>query len=88
MKKPQLANPDLFDLPQDITPDTEWRGMPDYQQEDAGPYRQITISFADQEAVDRFASVIGQHLTDRTKSIWYPERERNNLADLIWIEDK
>jgi hypothetical protein len=32
------------------------------------------VHFPDQAAVDAFAELIGQNLTDRTKWVWFPER--------------
>jgi hypothetical protein len=34
--------------------------------------RQLTIRFKSQEDIDEFAKLIGQKITDKTKSIWYP----------------
>lgn len=70
----------------DDTPETEWRGMPEFNQPDNGAYRQIIVSFDDEEGVKQFAKAIGHHLTDKTKSIWYPPRERNNVVDLFWFD--
>ena len=57
-------------------PLTEWKGMPEFTQPAAGPFRSLTVHFKDQAAVDAFAKLIGQNLTDRTKSVWYPEAAR------------
>lgn len=67
-------------------PRLEWRGMPEFNQPDNGAYRQIIVSFDTQEAVDRFAQLLDVSLTSKTKSIWWPPRERNNVADLFWID--
>lgn len=79
---------DLFDYDdEEDTPETEWRGMPEFNQPDNGAFRQIIVSFDTQEGVDEFARVIGQHLTQKTKSIWYPPRDRNNVADFFWFDE-
>ena len=75
----------LFEFEEE-TPQTEWRGMPEFQQPDNGAMRQIIVSFDTQEAVDRFAQLLDVSLTDKTKSIWWPPRERNNVVDLFWID--
>jgi ParB-like chromosome segregation protein Spo0J len=49
-----------------------WQGMPDFNQPDSGPHRTIRVHCKDQTAVNAFAKLIGQKLTDRTKSVWYP----------------
>lgn len=77
-------NQDIFDADDDD--ENEWRGMPDFNQPDNGAYRQIIVSFDDKAGVEAFATAIGQHLTSKTKSIWYPPREKNNVVDLFYID--
>lgn len=76
----------LFDWEDDDDPRNEWRGMPEFNQPDNGAMRQIIVSFDTQEAVDRFAELLGVQLTSKTKSIWWPPRERNNVVDLFWVD--
>lgn len=56
---------------------TEWRGMPDFSQPEAGPFRSITVHFQDRAAVEAFAQLIGQRLTEKAKWVWYPEAVRD-----------
>jgi hypothetical protein len=81
-----MSKNSLFDW--DDTDDSreEWRGMPEFNQPDNGAYRQIIISFEDEEAVSKFAKLLGTQFTEKTKSIWFPHRERNNVADLFWFD--
>lgn len=79
-------NDELFDVDQDDDIDNEWRGMPEFNQPDNGAFRQIIVSFDDQAGVDAFATAIGQHLTSKTKSVWYPPREKNNVVDLFYVD--
>lgn len=88
MKKSQpKINLDIFDCEPVQTAETEWRGMPEFQQSDLAAHRQIIVSFADDQAVKEFFELIGQHYTDKTKSVWFPLRERNKLSELFWIGD-
>ena len=78
---------DLFE----IEPDPEhWRGMPEFKQEHNGPYRQVIVSLEDEQAVKDFFKLIGQSYTDKTKSVWFPDRAINRVTDLFWFggEDK
>jgi hypothetical protein len=84
--KKKIVNP-LFEIDDDDEYETEWRGMPEFNQPDNGAFRQIIVSFDDQDGVDSFAKAIGQSLTNKTKSVWYPPRERNNVADLFWVDE-
>ncbi len=87
-KKPTFTT-SVFDFDDLESPETEWRGMPEFNQPANGAFRQIIISFDDQDGVDTFEKLIGQTLTDKTKSVWFPPRERNNVVDIFYVsEDK
>jgi hypothetical protein len=49
-----------------------WEGMPEFEQEDLSPYQTIKVHFASEGDRESFAGLIGQHLTENTKSVWYP----------------
>ncbi len=51
----------------------EWQDMPEFISEDIQPYQKIVVRFETKENYDEFAKLIGQNLTARTKSIWYPK---------------
>ncbi len=76
---------DLFEWTNDDSPQSEWKNMPQFNQPDNGAYRQIIVSFDDQEGVDQFAKLLDVNLTSKTKSMWYPPRDKNNVADLFWF---
>lgn len=63
-----------------------WKEMPDYVQEDNPSFRSITVKFREKEHYTKFSSVIGQELTDKTKSIWYPELKVTANRKLRWIQ--
>jgi len=37
--------------------------------------------------VAAFFALVGQSYTEKTKSIWYPEKKRQDLKDLAWDDD-
>ena len=79
--KPNLSS-DLFE----VEPEPEhWRGMPEFVQEDNGPYRQVIVSLEDEQAVKDFFKLLGQSYTDKTKSVWFPDRPMNRVNDLFWF---
>ena len=84
-KKQQLA--EIFEFDDADEYETEWRGMPEFNQPDNGAFRQIIVSFDDQEGVDAFAKAIKQSLTPKTKSVWYPPRPMNRVADLFYFDE-
>ena len=61
--------------------DKEWDGMPEFKQDDKMPYRQIIISFDNEDDIENFSTLLNQSITDKTKSLWYPKKEKNILKD-------
>jgi hypothetical protein len=59
----------------------EWQGMPEFIQDDLSPYRSISVHFRNEADIADFTEKLGQSVTDRTKSMWHPELERNNYQD-------
>lgn len=66
-------------------PEAEWSGMPEYVNEDKTAYQSIHVHFKDQGAVDAFARLIGQVVTAKTRSTWYPEVEVERYADKAYV---
>ncbi len=94
-KQEAEANPDafqsLFDVEEvEIDPDhwtQHWKGMPEYKQEDNGPWKTIKMHFRNEEDFNAFAKLTGNNLSKKTKSAWYPKLEITKNALLRWIED-
>jgi len=59
------GNPDTTDL---------WEGMPEFEQDDLSPIQTIKVNFATIQDREAFAELVGQKLTGKTQSIWYPEQ--------------
>jgi len=55
-------------------PNELWEGMPEFENEPQAE-QTIHVHFENREAVELFSGLIGQALTEKTRSIWYPERE-------------
>jgi hypothetical protein len=58
----------------------EWLGMPDWEVATA-PLK-IIVSFDNQEDRQAFGKALGYQLTEKTKSVWYPDRDRDDPASL------
>jgi hypothetical protein len=69
-------------------PEAEWAGMPDYHQEDKLAFKSLIVNFKSQDAVNAFASLVQQRITEKTRSIWFPLEEKQRVADLRWSEDE
>jgi len=65
----------------------QWVGMPSFNQEDKKPYKTVYVHFRNEEDYKAFAKLIDQSLTDKTKSIWHPKREVQDLFSQRWVED-
>lgn len=65
-----------------------WKGMPDFVQENKKPFKRMNISFRTREDFLEFQRVIGQEMTEKTKSIWYPELEVEKNALTRWFVDE
>jgi len=51
-----------------------WNGMPEFEQKDLEPYRQLSILFYDSQGLNQFIALIGKPVTDKTIAIWFPDR--------------
>lgn len=64
-----------------------WVGMPEFDQKDKPPYKKIYLNFRTEEDYNAFAKLIGQNLTEKTKSIWYPKLDIDDNMLKRWIEE-
>jgi hypothetical protein len=80
------SDDDIIEWPPEFY-EKHWQNMPTYDQPNNSAYRQLIINFENEDAVKAFSDLVGQNLTKKTKSIWFPKREQNNVSDLFWIEE-
>jgi hypothetical protein len=62
-----------------------WKGMPEYDQNDNPPWKQIYLNFRNEQDYNDFAKLIGQNLSDKTKSIWFPKLDIEENSLHRWI---
>ena len=67
---------------------TEWKNMPEFVQEKKPAFRKIVIRLRDQQDLDDLQEKLGQKISDKAKSVWYPELERGQCADKVWDYDE
>jgi len=70
-----------LDLSSGNKSEEEWKGMPEYEHNDLRPDSQIIISFACETDRKQFAKLIGQAISPKTRSVWYPKQEWANMHD-------
>lgn len=59
----------------------EWEGMPEFDQKDKTAFKNLIVNFKDSEDINKFSELIGQKITEKTRSIWYPEVEIERYMD-------
>lgn len=52
-----------------------YAGMPSYCSKNIEPWKQLTIKFRTIEDRNHFAEKFNYKLTEKTNSVWYPEKE-------------
>ena len=65
----------------------EWVGMPEFVQEDLMPFRVINVRFRNEEDVKTFEKLMGQKISEKQKTIWYPEAEFRRTSHLRYIDE-
>ena len=65
----------------------EWKGMPEFIQEKQKPYQQLIVRFNSQEDVEEFALRIGQKITPKTKSLWFPALVRGLTTGNRYVDE-
>jgi hypothetical protein len=68
-----------------LDPNSEWNGMPRFDQRDKTAFKSIVVHFKDQAAVDDFAKLIKQKITADTRMLWFPEIEIETYVDKRYI---
>ena len=71
----------------DLDTELEWTGMPEFNNDDLTPKRQLIISFKTEEDVQLFAKLINQKLTTKTKSLWFPKVNDLVQKDKTYLDE-
>lgn len=65
-----------------------WKGMPEFTYSSAEPIQSVLVHFASLEDRENFSRLIGQKISGKTKSVWYPAAEIVGAMDKEWIDEK
>ena len=59
----------------------EWKGMPEFVQEQVRPHATVILRFADAAAMEEFSKLIGQDITKGkvARGIWHPKLVAGNV---------
>lgn len=66
---------------------TEWQDMPEFVQEAKDSYAKIIFRFENEEDLQAFAKLIGQKLTKKTKSAWFPFKSHWGGVKKLWTDE-
>ena len=80
VKKKNLLLPNI--IPTDR--EKEWVAMPEFIQEDKGPFQSIIVHFETKEDIQAFGELIKQNITSQTKSIYYPKIVIETCMDKVY----
>jgi len=73
----------------DINVDEMWQNMPEYGVGREKPYQTVFVHFRSEEDVKNFAELVNQKITEYTKYIWIPYREKEDIKSVkVVTEDK
>ena len=72
----------------DIDKMQEWQGMPEFHQDNKTAYKQVLVSFENQEDMDNFSQLVEQEITDKTRYIWYPKQEKVKVKDFVVVSNE
>jgi hypothetical protein len=64
-----------------------WEGMPEYENENITPFRSINVRFRNEKDIKEFCDLIGQKITNETKSIWHPKLKQNDFISEAYISE-
>jgi hypothetical protein len=83
-EKASIMNDKLIDVPDKYQ--SEWVNMPDFVQELQKPFAKIIVRFETEQDLHEFAKLIGQKLTQKTKSIWHPQLIRGKNSNYKYVD--
>lgn len=64
-----------------------WKDMPEFIQDDQTPFQSVIVHFKDKNDVERFAKLINQKITDKTKYLWFPIIEIDHKIDVRYTSE-
>lgn len=83
IKDKNYVAPSLFNVDEEAPHEVlkEWQGMPECVNKDLTPSKQLLVSFRNSADYRAFAELVGQPLTPKTKSIWFPKVDISRYMD-------
>lgn len=64
-----------------------WKHMPDYDGMPSNVYKKVAVKFRNDEDRQKFIDNVCPYVNLKTKSSWFPFKEKRNLLKMRWVED-
>lgn len=77
----------IFDFGELDDASIEWRGMPEYKQDDLTAWHQIKVSFENEQDLMEFGERLGIVVTPRTRATWFPAHAINRVSHLFYYDE-
>lgn len=77
----------IFDFDEKPEWAKEWQNMPEFNQEDLTSNKSIIVHFENEKDMKDFAKLVGQTITPRTQSIWYPKATITRYSDKRYVDE-
>ena len=68
--------------------DRHWRQMPEFSENGDPPFFTINFTFKSVSQLANFARLVKQRITQKTKYIYFPDKERDDLEPLRWASNQ
>lgn len=65
-----------------------WKGMPEFNQPGIAPVKTLTVNFETKEHMLKFSKLIGQEITAKTRSVWFPVVPEESALNKRWADKK
>jgi hypothetical protein len=90
LSEEKYKEPEQVDLFQAPPPEwqKQWKGMPEFHQEDQSSWRSLIVHFRNHEDRKAFGGVVGQNVTQKTRSIWYPRAEIEHFVGKCYVTEE
>lgn len=83
-----IAVSGLHGTPTENDPSKEWVGMPEFEQKDNfGAILTLKVHFANEEAIEAFAKLLGQSVNVKSTFIWYPKQYNMDNQGRAYVHD-
>lgn len=86
-KLTDFVDEEAYQEPEDESWKKHWVGMPEFKNDKEVPHKQLKINFRNEEDYQKFAKLIDQNLSEKTKSIWFPYMPKEQNSLMRWVEE-